>query len=179
VVVSHFATEAPLGNALIGLNDATGFATAFDQILPQYGDGTMLVHAALLEGANGAVSERMRLVSQGAQLGSHGWGQQFGGYVDRSATQAVPEIGGNGFGFAFGYDARVGKIDALGVFAHLMWSNIDESNGSVSDVHAEMVGLGFYAGEHFGPALWHVNATVGTGSLNSVRAVSIGAVSDT
>ncbi|RPF91631.1 MAG: hypothetical protein CBC43_008900, partial [Rhizobiales bacterium TMED83] len=164
VVVSHFATEAPLGNALIGLNDATGFATAFDQILPQYGDGTMLVHAALLEGANGAVSERMRLVSQGAQLGSHGWGQQFGGYVDRSATQAVPEIGGNGFGFAFGYDARVGKIDALGVFAHLMWSNIDESNGSVSDVHAEMVGLGFYAGEHFGPALWHVNATVGTGS---------------
>ena len=178
VVVSHFAANGPLGNALIGLNDEASFAATFDQILPQYGDATMLLQAAMLEGANGAVGERMRLVTSSAQLGSHGWAQQFGAYFDRSGTDAAPETTGNGFGFAFGYDARVGKLDALGIFGHLMWSNADETNGSTNDVHGEMFGLGFYAAENFGPALWHMNATLGTGTLDSERAVSVGTVSD-
>ena len=102
VVVSHFAANGPLGNALIGLNDEASFAATFDQILPQYGDATMLLQAAMLEGANGAVGERMRLVTSSAQLGSHGWAQQFGAYFDRSGTDAAPETTGNGLGFAFG-----------------------------------------------------------------------------
>lgn len=178
VVTSHFAANASLGTALGNLNDAESFAAAFDQILPQYGDGTMLSQAAMLEGANGAVSERLRLVTSGAQLGSHGWGQQFGGYLDRSATDAAPEIAGDGIGLAFGYDARVGKLDALGVFGHLMWSNADETTGNTSDVHAEMFGLGVYAAENFGSALWHINATLGTGTLRSERGVRVGTVSD-
>ena len=178
VVLSYFTDNAALGHALTDLNDAESFTAAFDQILPQYGDGTMLLQAAMLEAANGAVGERLRLITKGGQARAHWWVQQQGAHIDRTATSEAPEISGSGFGIAFGYDARVGRLDALGILGQMMWTNIDEGNGALSDAHAEMFGLGAYAAENFGPVLWNLNATVGIGSMRSERTVTVSSVSD-
>ena len=75
-------------------------------------------------------------------------------------------------------DGRIGRLDALGILGQMMWTNIDEGNGALSDAHAEMFGLGAYAAENFGPVLWNLNATVGIGSMRSERTVTVSSVSD-
>ena len=102
--------------------------------------------------------------------------------TDFDANNAIGVLVGDGApvsgDITFGYDARVGRLDALGILGQMMWTNIDEGNGALSDAHAEMFGLGAYAAENFGPVLWNLNATVGIGSMRSERTVTVSSVSD-
>ncbi|MDB2668855.1 autotransporter domain-containing protein [Alphaproteobacteria bacterium] len=177
-VYSHFANHAALETALTSFSSESEFQDAYDQILPQYGDGTMRQLALLASSASGAVSQHMQLVKAGGRSGGEGWLQQFGDFRKQDATSEGDTLRGDSYSLAYGYDAPLFGLDAVGFFTQLSFANVDEKNAFRNEVNSEGWTFGAYLAEQFGPIGFELTAQSGTTKFDSLRTTTIGAVSD-
>jgi hypothetical protein len=177
-VLNHFASDATRSAALTSLTTEQGFMSAYDQLLPQYGDGTARQLASLASLASGSVSQQLQLVKAGGRNGGDGWLQQFGDYIKHDATAQSDTLSGDSFSIASGYDAPLFGLDALGMFLQMNFANIDEKNSSFNEVKTEGWSVGAYLAESFGSIGLELVAQTGTVDMESLRVVTVGTLSD-
>jgi hypothetical protein len=177
-VLSHFGRHSALETALAAIDTQANFATAYDQILPHYGDGTMRQLSMLATSANGSVSQHMQLVKAGGRSGGEGWLQQFGDYRKQDATTEGGTLRGDSYSIAYGYDAPVLGLDALGFFTQLSFSNVDEKTSSVNEVKSEGWAIGAYLAHEIGPIGIELTAQGGNVKFDSERIARVGDASD-
>jgi hypothetical protein len=177
-VYSHFATQPALEQALTSYTSQTEFQAAYDQILPQYGDGAMRQLALLASSASGAVSQHMQLVKAGGRSGGEGWLQQFGDFRKQDATAQGDTLRGDSYSLAYGYDAPLFGLDAVGFFTQINFANVDEKNAFRNEVKSEGWAFGAYLAEQFGPIGFELTAQSGETKFDSLRSTTIGTVSD-
>ena len=177
-VLSHFGRHSSLETALTSIATQADFISAYDQILPHYGDGTMRQLSMLASSANGSVSQHMQLVKAGGRNGGEGWLQQFGDYRKQDATTEGDTLRGDSYSIAYGYDAPILGLDALGLFTQLSFSNVDEKSSSVNEVSSESWAIGAYLAHEIGPVGIELTAQGGTVEFESERIGRFGNVSD-
>jgi uncharacterized protein with beta-barrel porin domain len=179
VVLAHMRGQSDLGRAIAGFTTAEDFKTGFDQLLPQYGDGTFRQLAALADSAGGAVSQHMRIAKAAGGRKSDGWVQQFGDYLNLEATADRPRVNGSSFGVSFGYDSALFGLDALGLFGQLGWTGVEEKNGPFNELRGEHFSAGLYLADSFGPVELEATGQMTLSQLESRRFVTFGDLRDT
>lgn len=179
VVLAHMRGQSDLGRAIAGFATAEDFKTGFDQLLPQYGDGTFRQLAALADSAGGAVSQHMRIAKAAGGRKSDGWVQQFGDYLNLEATADRPRVNGSSFGVSFGYDSALFGLDALGLFGQLGWTGVEEKNGPFNELRGEHFSAGLYLADSFGPVELEATGQMTLSQLESRRFVTFGDLRDT
>lgn len=185
-VISHFRTNETLEVQLNSISDGDDFAAYYDQLLPQHGDGTMKQLASLSEAATGSVGQHLQIVAAGGRRDGDGWLQQFGDYRKQDATVETDTVSGTSYGLAIGYDAPAGFTNALGVYAQMSFTSVNEKpsllpNGITpgrDEVKAESFGLGAYMADEIGPLRYELSAAAGSVAFDSFRSVQFNGVGD-
>ena len=185
-VVSHFGTNDTLEGRLSAITDGDDFNAYYDQLLPQHGDGTMKQLASLGEAATGAVGQHLQIVAAGGRRDGDGWLQQFGDYRKQDATVETDTVSGTSYGLAVGYDAPAGFTEALGFYAQMSFTSVNEKpsllpNGLAparDEVKSESFGVGAYLADALGPLRYELSATAGSVAFDSFRGVQFNGVSD-
>jgi hypothetical protein len=185
-VISHFRTSEALEFQLSSISDGDDFAAYYDQLLPQHGDGTMKQLASLSEAATGSVGQHLQIVAAGGRRDGDGWLQQFGDYRKQDATVETDTVSGTSYGLAIGYDAPAGFTNALGVYAQMSFTSVNEKpsllpNGITpgrDEVKAESFGLGAYMADEIGPLRYELSAAAGSVAFDSFRSVQFNGVGD-
>jgi len=185
-VISHFRTSETLEFQLSSISDGDDFAAYYDQLLPQHGDGTIKQLASLSEAATGSVGQHLQIVAAGGRRDGDGWLQQFGDYRKQDATVETDTVSGTSYGLAIGYDAPAGFTNALGVYAQMSFTSVNEKpsllpNGIVpgrDEVKAESFGLGAYMADEIGPLRYELSAAAGSVAFDSFRSVQFNGVGD-
>lgn len=171
-VIDYFSSNKVLETAFISLTTKQSLQAAYDQILPQYGDGTARRLATLVGSATGAISQHMQLVRAGGRRGADGWLHQFGDFQKQDASQQSKTLSGTSYSVGFGYDAPLAGLDALGVFTQMNWSAVNEKSSTINEVTSEGAGLGVYMSEDVGLAIIELTAQSGSVNMDSVRWVN-------
>jgi hypothetical protein len=185
-VVSHFGTNDTLAARLSAITDGDDFNAYYDQLLPQHGDGTMKQLASLGEAATGAVGQHLQIVAAGGRRDGDGWLQQFGDYRKQDATVETDTVSGTSYGLAIGYDAPASFTEALGLYAQMSFTSVNEKpsllpNGLApnrNEVKAESFGVGAYLADALGPVRYELSAAAGSIAFDSVRGVQFNGLSD-
>ncbi len=185
-VISHFRSDETLEALLSLITDGDEFAAYYDQLLPQYGDGTMKQLASLSDAATGAVGQHLQIVGAGGRRDGDGWLQQFGDYRKQDSTLETDTVSGTSYGMAIGYDAPAGFAEALGMYAQMSFTSVHEKpsllpNAIVpgrDEVKAESFGVGAYMADKIGPVRYELSAAAGSIAFDSLRSVQFNGVSD-
>jgi uncharacterized protein with beta-barrel porin domain len=185
-VISHFGTNETLEARLSAITDGDDFVAYYDQLLPQHGDGTMKQLASLGEAATGAVGQHLQIVAAGARRDGDGWLQQFGDYRKQDGTVETDTVSGTSYGLAIGYDAPASFTEALGLYAQMSFTSVNEKpsllpNGLApnrNEVKAESFGVGAYLADALGPVRYELSAAAGSIAFDSVRGVQFNGLSD-
>jgi len=185
-VISHFGTNETLEARLSAITDGDDFVAYYDQLLPQHGDGTMKQLASLGEAATGAVGQHLQIVAAGGRRDGDGWLQQFGDYRKQDATVETDTVSGTSYGLALGYDAPASFTEALGLYAQMSFTSVNEKpsllpNGLApnrNEVKAESFGVGAYLADALGPVRYELSAAAGSIAFDSVRGVQFNGLSD-
>jgi uncharacterized protein with beta-barrel porin domain len=185
-VISHFGTNETLEARLSAITDGDDFVAYYDQLLPQHGDGTMKQLASLGEAATGAVGQHLQIVAAGGRRDGDGWLQQFGDYRKQDGTVETDTVSGTSYGLAIGYDAPASFTEALGLYAQMSFTSVNEKpsllpNGLApnrNEVKAESFGVGAYLADALGPVRYELSAAAGSIAFDSVRGVQFNGLSD-
>lgn len=177
-VIKHFMDKPHLEAALTGLTDADDFESAYDQLLPHYGDGTMKQLASLSQSANGAVSQHLQIVAAGGRRGGDGWLQQFGDFRKRDAGTEINTLSGTSYGLALGFDLPAGSVDAIGGFAQMSFTAVNEKTSQLNEVKAESFSVGAYLADTLGPLRYEVNAAAGSVAFDGRRVANFNGVDE-
>ena len=177
-VIKHFTDKPRLEAALTALTEADEFKTAYRQLLPHYGDGTMKQLASLAQSATGAVSQHLQIVNAGGRRGGDGWLQQFGDYRKRDSGAQINTLSGTSYGLALGFDLPAGPIDSIGGFAQMSFTSVNEKTSAVNEVKAESFALGAYLADNFGPLRYEINAAAGSVAFDGARVVNFNGVGE-
>ncbi len=185
-VISHFRSDETLEAVLSLITDGDEFDAYYDQLLPQYGDGTMKQLASLSEAATGAVGQHLQIVGAGGRRDGDGWVQQFGDYRKQDATQETDTVSGTSYGMALGYDAPAGFAEAVGMYAQMSFTSVHEKPSLLpnaiapgrDEVKAESFGVGAYMADKIGPVRYELSAAAGSIAFDSLRSVQFNGVSD-
>ena len=178
-VLNHFTGNGALEAALTGLTEEDDFHEAYANLLPHYGDGTMKQLANLAQSANGAVSQHLQIVSAGGRRDGDGWLQQFGDHRKQDGSADLATVSGTSFGMAFGFDLPVGFIDALGAYAQMSFTSVNEKSAAINEVKAESFALGAYLSDTIGPLRYELNAAAGDVTFDSRRRIVFDTLGDT
>ena len=177
-VIKHFMDKPRLESALTALTDADDFKAAYRQLLPHYGDGTMKQLASLSQSATGAVSQHLQIAAAGGRRGGDGWMQQFGDFRKRDAGAEINTLSGTSYGLALGFDLPAGTIDAIGGFAQMSFTSVNEKTSLVNEVKAESFSVGAYLADSVGPLRYEVNAAAGTVAFDGRRVSNFNGVGE-
>ena len=177
-VIKHFMDKPRLEAALTALTEADEFKAAYRQLLPHYGDGTMKQLASLAQSATGAVGQHLQIVNAGGRRGGDGWLQQFGDYRKRDSGAQINTLSGTSYGLALGFDLPAGPIDAIGGFAQMSFTSVNEKTSPVNEVRAESFALGAYLADNFGPLRYEINAAAGSVAFDGARVVNFNGVGE-
>ncbi len=113
-VLAAAATDDDVGTAIVNLNEAE-FDVIYGGLLPDFGLGSTELILASIDGAVGAVANRLDTLHKGDRDGDGAvWAQEFVFYSDLEGGPLGPGFRAQGFGFAQGVDFPVGPLYALG-----------------------------------------------------------------
>ena len=177
-IIKHFMDMPRLEAAMTGLSEEDDFKAAYRQLLPHYGDGTMKQLASLSQSATGAVSQHLQIVNAGGRRGGDGWLQQFGDFRKRDAGEEINTLSGTSYGLALGFDLPAGAVDAIGGFAQMSFTSVNEKTSQVNEVKAESFSLGAYLADNIGPLRYEVNAAAGTVAFDGRRVANFNGVGE-
>ena len=179
-VLAYFgeADNTLLSNAITGIETQSDFQTAYRQLLPHYGDGTLKQLSSLAQSATGAVSQHLQIVNAGGRRGGDGWLQQFGDYRKQDSSTKVSTLSGTSYGIAFGFDVPAAFIDALGAYGQMSYTSVDEKTGIANEVKSESFVLGGYLADSIGPLRYELNAAIGDVTFDSTRLINFSGAVD-
>ncbi len=173
-VIDHFSKDenSALETRLTGLEDGDDFRDAYRQLFPHYSDGTAQQLAVLAEASTGAVSQHLQLVAAGGRRGGDGWLQQFGDYRRQDSGNDNGTVSGTSYGLAFGYDFPLGAIEAMGLYAQMNFTAVNEKTTLLNEVKSQGSTFGAYIADRIGPLRYELNAAYGLHDLESERYVN-------
>ena len=177
-VIKHFMGKSRLESALTGLAEQDDFKAAYRQLLPHYGDGSMKQLATLAQSATGAVSQHLQISSADGRRGGDGWVQQFGDFRKRTAGAEINTLSGTSYGLALGFDLPTGSVDAIGGFAQMSFTSVNEKTSQVNEVKAESFSLGAYLADTVGPVRYELNAAAGSVAFDGTRVANFNGVGE-
>lgn len=177
-IIKHFMANPRLEAAMTGLTEEDDFKAAYRQLLPHYGDGTMKQLASLSQSATGAVSQHLQIVNAGGRRGGDGWMQQFGDFRKRDSGTEINTLSGTSYSLALGFDVPAGAVDAIGAFAQMSFTSVNEKTSSVNEVKAESFSLGAYLADNIGPLRYEVNAAAGMVAFDGRRVSNFNGVGE-
>lgn len=177
-VIKHFIGNERLENAITGITEQDDFKAAYRQLLPHYGDGMMKQLASLAQSATGAVSQHLQIANAGGRRGGDGWLQQFGDFRKRDSGAQINTLSGTSFGMALGFDMPAGAVDAVGAFAQMSFTAVNEKTSLVNEVKAENFSIGAYLADTIGPLRYELNAATGTVAFDGARVANFNGVNE-
>jgi len=173
-------SASALNNAFAEISDRDAFLDAYNQILPDFSGAALQFVVSNMDGALGAVGNRLDVARlDRARNDNSVWMQEFGYFADRE-DDALGGGGyrGQGFGFAAGADWPWGAFYAAGFNVVFSTSEIEQIAGFDSPIQAKTFGAGFYAGGAQGNLTYDVYLGGGVDWFESERRIVIGAFDD-
>lgn len=176
-VVLALNADPELLVAVVNAGDAEEFFSAYDQFLPEYAAAALQFAVVNVDGAIGAVGNRLDVVRGGREGAGGVWAQEFGAYMDREDGPRGGAFRGHGLGLAAGVDRPLGPFYAVGLNFVGAASEIEEPTGFDQPLAVSTLQLGGYAAAQ----LWRnllldVYGGVGVDAFESDRNIHVGDV---
>jgi hypothetical protein len=168
------ASDSDLNAQFGSLETGEDFFAAYDQVLPDFSGGGLQLIAANVQGAAGAVGDRIDVAAHATNRSTGVWAQEYFYYVDRSAGTAGGDFSGFGVGGAAGVDRAWGPFDAVGVNIALSTNEVTEVGGFDQPVQVATIGGGFYAGGRDGALTYGISVGGAYDQFDSERRFIMG-----
>ncbi len=181
-IISAAIADEEVGVALANLGDSDPaeaqavFLSAYNQLLPDFSRASLELSVAAVDGAFGAVANRLSALrgDQGALGGV--WAQEYFVYLDRSASVNNPGFRGQGFAVAAGLDRPIGPFYAAGLSFSFGASEFEEHTTFDDETTLTTFQLGAYASGRRGPFIADFYGGVGLNNFESSRNITFGNV---
>lgn len=172
--IQALAAQTDINRAFASLNTEAEFFQAYNQLLPDFTGAPLYLITSTMDGAIGAVGNRMDVsrLTEGEGLGL--WVQEFLYYVDRDSTLPSGAYNGHGFGAAAGFDRKWGPFDAVGVNVTLATNRTNRVGGFDRPLHGSSAGVGVYAGGHAGALTYDLSAGAAYDWFEAERRLIVG-----
>ncbi|WP_022697726.1 autotransporter outer membrane beta-barrel domain-containing protein [Euryhalocaulis caribicus] len=169
-----------INGAFAGITTEEGFFDAYEQLLPDFSSATLQFVMNNVNGATGAVGNRLDVARLSREARTTGvWAQEFGTFSDRESTNIGGGYRGHGFGFAAGVDRPFGPFYAAGANMVISTNEIEQINGVDEPLDVQTLGFGLYAGGARGGLTYDVYMGGGVSRFESERRILIGAFDQT
>lgn len=176
-VVAALNTDEQLLVEVVNLVDANEFYTAYNQLLPEFSVAALQFAVSNMDGAVGAVGNRLDAVRGGRSGAGAAWIQEFGQFIDRESSFSDPGYRGNGFGMAVGVDRPLGPFYAVGLSAVGAASSVEQPAGTDRPLSVTTGHVGAYAAAAAGNLLFDLYGGAGADFFESERNIVVGGVS--
>ena len=168
-VFANFDRDATVSNALLSKTDAAGFASLYDQFLPDFSGSLFHTLAAASDATSRAIDEDKGVMTdQGLRV----WAQEIAFLVKRDVDRSA-SYDADGFGLAGGIEAPSTEFGTLGLMTSFVNVNVDDSFASAAEsLGGQVFSAGVYWRDSVGGLTANLGLTGGYASLKSTRAVS-------
>jgi len=134
-----------LANALVNIQDADEFYSAYNQLLPEFSAASRQYVIANVDGAVGAVGSHLDSARRSQEKRGGAWLQQFAYFADRDLAGRSEQYRGHGFGFTGGFDTSLGPIHTVGINLGFASTEIEDVAGLDDPMDVVTVQAGLYA----------------------------------
>lgn len=179
-VIAAAIADKEVGAALANIGDPdpvearAAFLSAYNQLLPDFSGASLELSVAAVDGAFGAVANRLSALrgDQGALGGV--WAQEYFVYLDRAESADNPGFRGQGFAVAAGVDRPLGPFYAAGLSFSFGASEFEDHTSFDDETTLTTFQLGAYASSRRGPFIADVYGGVGLNNFESSRNIIFG-----
>ncbi len=171
--------DVALGAALASLQSQNDVLAAFDQLLPEYAGAALQFAVANVDGAVGAVGNRLDAVRGGRDAAAGVWIQEFATYLDHEDSGMGDAYRGDGFGIAAGVDRPFGPFYAVGLSGVIASSRFEQPTTFDDPLSVTSFELGAYAAAQLGRVMVDFYGAGGADYFDSSRTVRLGAFEST
>jgi len=172
-VVAALNGDDELLLAIANIAEAEDFFTAYEQLLPEYAVAALQFAVANVDGAIGAVGNRLDVVRGGRESAGGVWMQEFGVFIDRDNGPNGGAYRGQGFGIAGGVDRPLGPFYAVGLNFVGSASQIEQPGGFDQPMSVSSAQLGAYAAAEINGFLIDVYAGGGMDFFDTERQIVV------
>lgn len=173
------ASQSDIAQAFANIDNQEDFLDAYQQLLPDFSGAALQFVVNSVDGATGAVGNRLDVARFAREEGQAGvWGQEFGVFTDRETPAVGGGYRGQGFGFAAGFDRAWGPFYAAGFNVVVSSNEIEQISGFDEPLQSESFGAGFYAGGARGNLTYDIYLGGGVNRFDSERRVIVGVVDE-
>lgn len=134
-----------LANALVNIQDADEFYSAYNQLLPEFAAASRQYVIANVDGAVGAVGTHLDSARRSQEKRGGAWLQQFAYFADRELTGRSEQYRGQGFGFTGGFDTSLGPLHTVGINLGFASTEIEDVAGLDDPMDVVTLQGGLYA----------------------------------
>jgi hypothetical protein len=168
-VFANFDRDATVSNALLSKTDAAGFASLYDQFLPDFSGSLFHTLAAASDATSRAIDEDKGVMTD---EGLRVWTQEIAFLVKRDVDRSA-SYDADGFGLAGGVEAPSTDFGTLGLMTSFVNVNVDDSFASAAEsLGGQVFSAGVYWRDSVGGLTANLGLTGGYASLKSTRVVS-------
>lgn len=168
-VFANFDRDATVSNALLSKTDSAGFATLYDQFLPDFSGSLFHTLAAASDATGRAIDEDKGVMTdEGVRI----WTQEIAFLVKRDIDRSA-SYDANGFGLAGGVEAPSTDFGTLGLMTSFVNVNVDDSFAAAAEsLGGQVFSAGVYWRDSVGGLTANLGLTGGYASMKSTRIVS-------
>lgn len=173
------STQSDISRAFANIDNQEDFLDAYQQLLPDFSGAALQFVVNSVDGATGAVGNRLDVARFSREDGDRGvWAQEFGVFTDRETPSVGGGYRGHGFGFAAGADRPWGPFYAAGVNVVVSTNEIEQISGFDEPLQSKSFGAGLYAGGARGNLTYDIYVGGGVNWFDSERHVVVGVIDE-
>ncbi len=173
------SSQSNISQAFANIENQEDFLDAYQQLLPDFSGAALQFVVNSVDGATGAVGNRLDVARLSREEGDRGvWAQEFGVFTDRETPSAGGGYRGHGFGFAAGADRPWGPFYAAGVNVVVSTNGFGQASGFDEPAQSKSFGAGLYAGGARGNLTYDIYVGGGVNWFDSERHVVVGVVDE-
>lgn len=149
-VIASFVADDDLGAALTKITDAQQFTRTFESLTPHATDGVSRVLASHTLSGKDAIKQSIQRRDSQDQIGWRPWVGEYLTSMQVDPQPDAPGYDGEGVGFVFGLDRRLGGLDTFGIIGSFSSGDYTAKSRSLSPIMYSTLGAGLYLQEAVG-----------------------------